>query len=72
MRRQGSRWPVFLFALAGVILAAAFISIARQGIPFESTGELHSRFTVAVKAVFLVCIALLGLFQNRVVEKRNR
>jgi hypothetical protein len=72
LRRPGSRWSVFAFALTGLILTAAFIAIARKGIPFESEVELHSRFSSAVKVLFLVCIVLLGVFQNRVTQKRDR
>lgn len=73
MKRSGSKWPMFLLALAGVVLAAVFVIVSREGVPLESNGVLHSKPIVAVKLVFVVCIIFLGLFENWVTkEKRNR
>jgi cytochrome bd-type quinol oxidase subunit 2 len=72
LRRPGSRWPIFVCALTGLILTAAFVAIARQGVPFESDGELHNRLSNAAKVLFLVLVVLFGMFQNYVTQKRDR
>ncbi len=72
MKKNGSKWPMFILALAGVILAAAIVIVSRKGVSLESSGALHNRPTVAAKVGFLACVILLGLFENWVIGKRNR
>jgi len=72
LKRPSSRWPVFLFALAGLILTAALIAVSRKGIPFESDSGLHTRPSNGIKVIFLICIVLLGMLQNYVAQKRHR
>lgn len=61
---------MFAVAVAVLILTAAFIAIARKGIPFESEARSGGGFTL--KLLFVVCIGLLGMFQSRVIQKRGR
>ena len=72
LKRVRSRFLGFLFAVLCVICIAVLIAVARKGVPFETAGRMHNRFIVGVKIAFLVCIALFGLFQNRVIQKGNR
>lgn len=71
MKRPGSRIIVFGLAVAALILAGVLLAVARKGMPFGSVPGSLSRYSFAMKLLFVVGIAFLGAVQNRATQKKG-